>query len=108
MPPLPISFRISYAPRRVPGLRATLGSLKCADYTERPMGWTIHLGKGGPAVRRSMTCESCGQPFACEVALGGCWCSEIRLSEATRSMLREKFADCLCRDCLTKYKAAED
>lgn len=68
------------------------------------MPWTMHIGKRGPEVHRSRTCEACGQPFACELSLGGCWCSEIKLTDATRSHLREKYADCLCRACLTRYQ----
>ena len=55
-----------------------------------------------------MTCESCGQPFACELSLGACWCSEITLADATRSMLRSRFSECLCRECLTNYQAKDE
>jgi Cysteine-rich CWC len=68
------------------------------------MEWTLHIGRFGPVVQRNRTCQSCGQPFACELSLGGCWCSTISLTEDTRSRLREKFSDCLCRECLTRLQ----
>jgi hypothetical protein len=55
-----------------------------------------------PALSRSQQCESCGQPFACEIGLAGCWCSEVKVTETTRERLRAKFKSCLCRSCLKK------
>lgn len=68
------------------------------------MQWTLNIGRFGPVVRRSRVCESCGEPFACELRLGGCWCSEIKLTDARRDRLRGEFSDCLCRECLTRYQ----
>jgi hypothetical protein len=39
--------------------------------------------------------------------LTGCWCKEIKLTDATRARLRAQFTDCLCRDCLIRYREAE-
>jgi hypothetical protein len=50
-----------------------------------------------------LQCESCGQPFSCGLSLKGCWCSEVSLTAETRVELRERFKDCLCRDCLEKF-----
>ncbi|HKP46405.1 MAG TPA: cysteine-rich CWC family protein [Pyrinomonadaceae bacterium] len=49
-------------------------------------------------------CAACGLPFACGVSLAGCWCAEIKLTDATRQVLREKFNGCLCRSCLEKLQ----
>ena len=68
------------------------------------MPWSVNIGRFGPVVRRDRTCGSCGQPFACELSLGGCWCSEIKLTDATRARLRAVFSDCLCRECLTRHQ----
>ena len=71
------------------------------------MTWTLGWGRAGPTAGRGLTCESCGQPFRCEVGLTGCWCKVIKLSDATRARLREKFSDCLCRECLIRSRDAE-
>jgi len=60
---------------------------------------TSRLGRGGGV------CESCGAEFACGAGLSGCWCSEVRLDEAARAELRERFRRCLCRACLEAYAA---
>ncbi len=60
-----------------------------------------------PVLRRSQTCEACGQPFACEISLGtGCWCGEVNLSDQTRRELRAKYTACLCRSCLERAEAS--
>jgi hypothetical protein len=58
-------------------------------------------------VGRIVTCESCHEEFSCGVSLTGCWCNEIKLSEQTRTALREQFTDCLCRTCLERLAATE-
>jgi hypothetical protein len=56
-----------------------------------------------PVLRKTQACEGCGESFACEISLGrGCWCGEIKLSDATRDELRAKYKKCLCRACLEK------
>jgi hypothetical protein len=59
------------------------------------------------AERGPSTCESCGEPFACGAAREGCWCTEVKLSEATRAGLRERFSRCLCRACLERFAVGE-
>lgn len=63
------------------------------------MGW----GPSGPVVKKPGTCESCGQPFACELSLSGCWCSKVRLTDAARAEIRSKYVGCLCPACLKQY-----
>jgi hypothetical protein len=48
-------------------------------------------------------CESCGEPFACGAQLSGCWCAEVKVSEAVRAELRARFQRCLCRACLERF-----
>ncbi|MGH9861481.1 MAG: cysteine-rich CWC family protein [Candidatus Acidiferrales bacterium] len=50
-------------------------------------------------------CPACGEQFACGATLRGCWCAEVKLSEAARATLRERYSGCLCRDCLQRYAA---
>ena len=64
------------------------------------IGWS----RSGPVVKRPGVCESCGQAFACELSLSGCWCSKVELSEAARARIREKYAGCLCSACLRQYE----
>ncbi len=54
-------------------------------------------------VKRQSVCPACGEKFGCGATLRGCWCAEIRLSEAARAALRERYTDCLCRECLRRY-----
>jgi hypothetical protein len=53
-----------------------------------------------PTLKRAQECPACGQAFACEINLNGCWCKEVKLSEATLQALRNKYNGCLCRSCL--------
>ncbi|MGI9166133.1 MAG: cysteine-rich CWC family protein [Pyrinomonadaceae bacterium] len=53
-----------------------------------------------PRWREPSTCEACGGEFTCGATLSGCWCSEIKLSDAQRAELRERYKECLCRNCL--------
>jgi hypothetical protein len=56
-----------------------------------------------PIVKRQRKCEGCGNEFQCEIGLKGCWCTEIKLTDEQRADMKEKFSDCLCKDCLTSY-----
>jgi len=58
--------------------------------------------------RAASTCESCGEEFKCGASLAGCWCSEVKLDEAARAELRERFRRCLCRACLESFAARDD
>ena len=61
------------------------------------------IGLALPVLRKSQSCEACGETFACEISLGtGCWCGEIKLSDETRQELRAKYKNWLCRACLEK------
>jgi hypothetical protein len=55
---------------------------------------------------RPLNCEGCGKEFNCGASLSGCWCGEIKLSDESRAELREKYRDCLCRECLEKAAAS--
>lgn len=48
------------------------------------------------------TCPACGRRFACGVSLRGCWCSEIKLTDAVRAELKRRYTGCLCRSCLER------
>jgi len=53
-----------------------------------------------PILRRPRTCESCGSSFECQLALKGCWCTEIKLTDDARAALASQYKDCLCPTCL--------
>jgi hypothetical protein len=67
------------------------------------------LTKLGDAISQVLTrarvCESCGNEFSCGASLKGCWCSEVTVSDATRTELQGLYKDCLCRECLEKMVA---
>ena len=52
--------------------------------------------------RAAETCEACGEKFVCGVTLRGCWCKEIKLSEAALAELKQKYKRCVCRKCLVR------
>ena len=52
--------------------------------------------------RAPETCAACGEKFVCGATLAGCWCREIKLSEETRTELKERYKGCLCKNCLEK------
>ena len=66
----------------------------------------VHLAwsRSGPVVKRPAACGSCGQPFACELSLSGCWCSKVALTDAARAEIRASYSGCLCRTCLKHYE----
>jgi len=70
------------------------------------------LTKIGDALARGFSrervCEACGNGFSCGASLSGCWCSEVPLSDETRTELRAAFHDCLCRSCLEKAGARQE
>jgi hypothetical protein len=47
-----------------------------------------------------LTCESCGKEFFCGAETGNCWCFEVKLEAVELENLLQKFANCLCADCL--------
>ena len=49
------------------------------------------------------TCEACGEAFMCGATLAGCWCAEVKVSEAVRADLRTRYQRCLCRTCLERF-----
>jgi Cysteine-rich CWC len=60
-----------------------------------------------PVECQAETCESCGREFSCGAKRQGCWCAELKLSDATRAQLAGRFRGCLCRACLVRLAARE-
>ena len=46
-------------------------------------------------------CAACGQEFSCGAPAPGCWCEELQVAGKVLSELQSRYADCLCRSCLT-------
>jgi len=65
-----------------------------------PMKLPTLLTRVLPTLSRAQECPACGEPFACEINLSGCWCSEVKLSADTLQALRARYSGCLCRTCL--------
>jgi len=57
---------------------------------------------------RELKCEACGNDFTCGVSLKGCWCSEVQVSNEARAAMRDRYKDCLCRDCLEKQGSSQE
>jgi hypothetical protein len=53
------------------------------------------------------TCEACGRGFTCGPLVTGCWCSRVKLSEATRAGLRRQYRACLCPGCLQQAESSQ-
>ena len=52
-------------------------------------------------------CPRCGASFHCGAHdTGPCPCGTLRLDAATLRALRERYAGCLCRDCLVRLTMA--
>ncbi|HEU4509673.1 MAG TPA: cysteine-rich CWC family protein [Pyrinomonadaceae bacterium] len=58
-----------------------------------------------PVLNRPQNCPACGEAFACEISLGGCWCTSVKVSASTLKALRDQYNGCLCRSCLEKAEA---
>ena len=71
------------------------------------MPWSLEWRGLMPVVRKSSACEACGEPFACELSATGCWCSDVKLTDATRAEIRAKYKHCLCPSCLRGYADRE-
>jgi cysteine-rich CWC protein len=51
------------------------------------------------------SCAACGQQFCCGAPVPGCWCEELQIASDVLSKLRARYADCLCRRCLSAAAA---
>ena len=67
------------------------------------MSWALKWRGMLPVVKKSAACEACGEPFACELSASGCWCSDVKLSDATRAEIKAQYTHCLCPSCLRGY-----
>jgi hypothetical protein len=70
------------------------------------MNWSNLLTKVLPVINRPQECPACGEAFACEIGLQGCWCSAVKVSASTLETLRSKYKGCLCRSCLEKAETS--
>lgn len=52
-------------------------------------------------------CPRCGGGFDCGAARGVCDCFELRLSDALRAELAQRYRGCLCLDCLRQLQQQE-
>ena len=51
-------------------------------------------------------CSKCGVAFECGGLLG-CWCRDIKLDRAQLDVLKQRYVDCLCPQCLRQFAAPE-
>ena len=64
------------------------------------MRWPKLKALFSAGARAPETCEACGKAFVCGAKLAGCWCAEVKLTEAQRAGLKAKYQRCVCRECL--------
>ena len=50
-------------------------------------------------------CSKCGVAFECGGLLG-CWCRDLKLDRAQLDLLKQRYVDCLCPDCLGQFATA--
>jgi Cysteine-rich CWC len=68
---------------------------------------------GGEAERQLLgtaptlkSCAACGEEFSCGAPVAGCWCEDVQVAAEVLVALRARYADCLCRQCLTAAAAS--
>ncbi|MFM9905728.1 MAG: cysteine-rich CWC family protein [Pyrinomonadaceae bacterium] len=61
------------------------------------------LGLFSEKYKDASICESCGDEFICGATIKGCWCMNIKVSDQARADMKEKYAKCLCAECLSRY-----
>ena len=53
-------------------------------------------------------CSKCKKIFECKsFDINSCWCSNIKISEMTKSFIKENYANCLCSKCLKDSEVSE-
>ena len=52
------------------------------------------------------TCPRCGKEFECVHSVD-CWCVKVKLTDATKTYLKENYSDCLCKECLEKINGKQ-
>ena len=50
-------------------------------------------------------CSKCGVAFECGGLLG-CWCRDVKLDRAQLDLLKKRYVDCLCPQCLGQLATA--
>jgi len=50
-------------------------------------------------------CPRCGSEFECcaDGDVAQCHCAKVQLSEKQRTIIKEQYDDCLCRNCLLYF-----
>ncbi len=48
----------------------------------------------------TVLCPRCGSGFQCSAKAGGCWCSNVMVSDQVRADMSAFYNGCLCRACL--------
>jgi hypothetical protein len=51
-------------------------------------------------------CPRCAKPFECKPgSITQCQCFGIQLTTEQKSFIEDRYADCLCRDCLVQLQS---
>jgi len=49
------------------------------------------------------TCPECGAEFECAHD-GSCWCMSYVIPESNLEIIKKKYSNCLCPECLDEYQ----
>jgi Cysteine-rich CWC len=52
-------------------------------------------------------CSKCNVTFSCGSPEPGCWCESIHLTHETLQLLKEKYDNCLCPECLKSFEQTD-
>lgn len=58
-----------------------------------------------PCAETPACCPRCGSSFACGAAGAHCACFDVKLPEALRADLAQRYTGCLCLACLRELRA---
>lgn len=47
-------------------------------------------------------CPECGKLFTCQ-GEDDCWCESLQIHKKEMLVLNQKYNDCICQECLSKY-----
>jgi 7,8-dihydroneopterin aldolase/epimerase/oxygenase len=66
-----------------------------------PMGSKMRAVSFETVRSRKKTCPACNKQFVC-LHNADCWCMNYKLSKEQLDLLKEKYSDCICEQCMKK------
>ncbi len=67
----------------------------------------MNIGNANNDLKTPKLCERCGTTFECNAGdIKNCACNKINITKEIRAVIRSKYKNCLCMDCLKKLGTA--